>query len=98
MATGTGFPPGTIDIEITGLTPAMDHDVSRASDGRFRCPSGIRLRMAYGSGEDGSGAVSAPDVTVYNPLDGPDPISHIGDTAEVSMTVPPGVFVLAITS
>ena len=29
------------------------------------------------------------DVTVYNPLDGPDPISHIGDTAEVSMTVPP---------
>ena len=33
---------------------------------------------------------------MLQPADGPDPISHIGDTAEMSMTVPPGVFVLTI--
>ena len=93
-----GFTPGTLDIELTGLTPAMDYDVYQASDGRFLVP-------IWHSAEDSAAPVKIEvvlskrsSVDVYNPLDGPDPISHIGDTAEVSMTVPPGVFVLAITS
>jgi len=93
------FAPGKLDVEVSGLTAAMDWDCYQASNGRFLLP----LWHAADAGQGGAVPVTlrfatAKRITVFEPLVGMAEVATSDDVREITVNLPPGVVVLEVTT
>ena len=94
-----GFSPGKLDVEVTGLTDAMDFDVYQASDGWFIVPiwhaaeevgvgDAVEVTLSFGA--------AVGTVSIYNPLVGTTAETTLFNVREVSTPLPPGVILVVV--
>jgi hypothetical protein len=95
-----GFAPGLLDIEVTGLTEAMDYDVYQASDGRYLVP------LWYAAADAGQGpivsvavrfAAAKRSVGIFSPLDGAAETDRIDNATVLGFDMAPGVTILEVS-
>jgi hypothetical protein len=94
-----GFAPDTLDVVLTGLTPAMDYDVFQASDGRFL------ITLWHAAEElDGGDAVKVDldfgsrktQVNTYSPIDDDSPVESASQVTSLTVNLRPGVVVIEV--
>jgi hypothetical protein len=95
-----GFEPGKLDVEMTGLTEAMDYDVYQAADGgRFLVP------IWYAAEELNQGDSVTVTLTfdtrksivnIYDPLNSSKPINTVHNVIQVMFDLEPGVVIVEV--